>query len=317
LKFERVKKRGVLDAIGESDSSCPPMGYRDLHPGPDVASGRWGALGFEKEKKFIVLANWKMHKTRTQSIDYAKTLDREFQKLPNAIEIILCVPFTVLATLSTALKGSMIAMGAQNVHDQDWGPYTGEISASMLADVGCRYCMIGHSERRTYFSETDEMVNRKGRALHKARVTPIVCIGETIEEREKGLTFSKLEKQIVMCFDRFSACEMETTVILYEPIWAIGTGNIATPEQAEEAHQFIRQMVSTLYSRETAFMTRIVYGGSVKSSNVSSMLNGEDIDGVGIGSDSLDVQNLLEIAMSCAQFVLNRRVSDAAPRGEK
>jgi triosephosphate isomerase len=317
LKFERVKKRGVLDAIGESDSSCPPMGYRDLHPGPDVASGRWGTVGFEKEKRFIVLANWKMHKTRGQSVEYVNALNQGVEGVDSGTELIICAPFTVLPALSKAVRPSAISIGGQDVHEKDWGPYTGEISAPMLADVGCRYCMIGHSERRTYFSETDEMVNRKGRALHKARVTPIVCIGETIEEREKGLTFSKLDKQIVMCFDRFSAREMETTVILYEPIWAIGTGNVATPKQAEEAHQFIRQMVSTLYSRETAFMTRIVYGGSVKSSNVSSIFNGEDIDGVGIGSDSLDVQNLLEIAMSCAQFVLNRRVSDAVPRGEK
>jgi triosephosphate isomerase len=169
----------------------------------------------------------------------------------------------------------------------------------MLADVGCRYCMIGHSERRTHFSETDEMVNRKGGALHQAGVTPIVCIGETSEEREKGLTFSKLEKQIVMCFDRFSPREMEATVVLYEPIWAIGTGNIATPKQAETAHQFIRQIVSRLYSRETAFTVRIIYGGSVKRHNVSAMVAGKDIHGVGIGSDSLDVHRFLKIAVSC------------------
>jgi len=274
-------------------------------------------MGFEKEKRFIVLANWKMHKTRGQSVEYVNALNQAVQDAHSDIELIICGPFTVLEALSKAAYSPAISIGGQNVHEKDWGPYTGEISAPMLADVGCRYCMIGHSERRTYFSETDEMVNRKGRALHKARVTPIVCIGETIEEREKGLTFSKLEKQIVMCFDRFSNREMARTVILYEPIWAIGTGNIATPKQAEEAHQFIRQMVRTLYSRETAFMTRIVYGGSVRSSNVSSMLNGEDIDGVGIGSDSLDVQNLLKIAMSCARANLNRRVSDAAFGGEK
>jgi len=181
-----------------------------------------------------------------------------------------------------------------------------------LADAGARYCMIGHSERRKYFSETDEVVNRKARALLRAGIAPIVCIGETIDEREKGLTLNKLEKQIVMCFDGFSSQEMRKTVVLYEPIWAIGTGKIGTAEQAEEAHQFIRQMLEKLFSKETALMTRIVYGGSVKLGNVSTMLSVKDIDGVGMGSDSLDVHNFLRIAECCART--SQKKESASPR---
>lgn len=265
-------------------------------------------MGFEK--KFILLANWKMHKTLGQSMDYVAALQEGIRDLDAAIEIILCVPFTVLAALSKEIDDAKISLGAQNVHDQNWGAYTGEISPLMLADAGARYCMVGHSERRKYFFETDETVNRKARALHGAGITPIVCIGETIEEREKDLTLNKLERQAVVCFDRISPQEMEKTVVLYEPIWAIGTGRIATSQQAEEAHHFIRKMSERLFSKKTALMTRIVYGGSVKRDNVSAMLAGKDIDGVGVGSDSLDVQNFLRIGESCFQWAKKRRRDD-------
>lgn len=262
------------------------------------------------EKRFIVLANWKMHKTLRQSIDYVRALKEGARQLDGSVETILCIPFTVLAAVAREIDEARISLGAQNVHEREWGAYTGEISPLMLADAGARYCMVGHSERRKYFFETDEMVNRKARTLHGAGIVPIVCIGETIDEREKGLTLNKLEKQTVMCFDGFSPQEMEKTAILYEPIWAIGTGKIATPKQAQEAHHFIREMVQRLFSEETAFMTRIVYGGSVKWNNVSAMLTGENIDGVGVGSDSLDVQNFLKIAESCAQWAKKRKRND-------
>lgn len=251
-----------------------------------------------------------MHKTLSQSLDYVKALKEGCQDLCNGVEVILCVPSTVLAVVSEEVGVSVISVGAQDVHERDWGAYTGEVSAPMLADVGCRYCMVGHSERRQYFSETDEKVNQKAKALLRAGIAPVVCIGETLEEREKGLTLHKLEKQVVTCFDGFSPQEMKMPVVLYEPIWAIGTGKIATPEQAEEAHQFIRHRVEKRFSKETARMTRIVYGGSVKGHNVSAMLTGKDIDGVGVGSDSLDVQSLLKIVQSCARTVMDRRNSN-------
>ena len=255
----------------------------------------------ERGKNFIVLANWKMHKTLGQGVDYVKALSQGVQQLDGPLEIILCVPFTLLAAAARAAQGSMISVGAQDVHDQDWGAYTGEVSSPMLADAGGSYCMVGHSERRKYFCESDEMVNRKAKALLRAGLVPIVCIGETIDERERGLTLNKLEKQAVVCFDGLTAQEMERTVVLYEPIWAIGTGKIATTEQAEEAHQYIRQRMEKRFSKETARRTRIVYGGSVKWNNVSAILEAKDIDGVGVGSDSLDVQNFLKIIESCSR----------------
>jgi len=272
----------------------------------------------EFERGFVVLANWKMHKTLSQSVDYVKALKEGCQNLVNAVEIILCIPFTALAAVSEEVGVSMISVGAQDVHERDWGAYTGEVSAPMLVDTGCQYCMIGHSERRKYFSETDEMVNRKARALLREEIVPIVCIGETPEERKKGLSLNKLEKQIAICFDGFSTQEMTKTVVLYEPIWAIGTGKIATPEQTEEAHQFIRLVVEKLFSKETAHMIRIVYGGSVKWSNVSTILRGKDINGVAMGSESLDVQNFLKIVQSCTRAIINRKdFNTAASVGEK
>jgi triosephosphate isomerase len=258
-------------------------------------------LESEKQKRFVVLANWKMHKTQSESMDYVKALREAVRTAEHNVEIILCLPFTLLGAMSREATSSRISVGGQNVHDQDWGAFTGEVSAPMLADAGVIYCMVGHSERRKYFGETDEVVNAKARALHRAGIAPIVCIGETMDERKRGLTRNKLERQATVCFDRFSSQEMEKTVILYEPIWAIGTGNIATAEQAEEAHGFIRHMLEKLFSKETASATRIVYGGSVKHDNVSDMLKVKDIDGVGAGSDSLDVGNFVEIVKRCIQ----------------
>lgn len=249
----------------------------------------------ETEKRFVVLANWKMHKTLNEGIDYVKKLEECVQTLEDRVEIILCVPFTILGAVSREVTSSRVSVGGQDVHDQEWGAFTGEVSAPMLADVGAAYCMVGHSERRKYFSETDEVVHAKACALHRAGIVPIVCIGETIDERKRGLTLNKLERQAMVCFDGFSREEMERTVILYEPIWAIGTGHMATAEQAGEAHGFIRHMLERLFSGETASMTRIVYGGSVKHKNVSDMLEVKDIDGVGVGSDSLDVKDFVKI----------------------
>jgi triosephosphate isomerase len=198
-------------------------------------------------------------------------------------------------------------MGAQDVHERESGAYTGEVSAAMLADCGCKYCLIGHSERRRYFGETDDRVNRKAKALHRAGIAPVVCIGETEEEREKGLTLQKLDKQVRTCFNGFSFQEMTETVVLYEPIWAIGTGRIAKPEQAEEAHRFIRNVLEMRFSKMAAFMTRIIYGGSVAWNNVSTVLKGEHIDGVGVGSNSLDVYHFMEIVKSGLNVTTNAK----------
>jgi len=261
-------------------------------------------LRFDKDKKFVVLANWKMHKTVSQSVGYIKTLQAGCGDAVDTVEIILCVPSTAVAAVSETVGDSLISVGAQNVHESDVGAYTGEISAPMLADVGCRYCLVGHSERRKYFSETDKTVSRKAKALLRARIVPIVCIGESPDERRKGLTVNKLEKQIVTCFEDLSPEQIMKTVVLYEPIWAIGTGKMATSEQVEEVHQFVREVVQRLFSQQTAHKVRIVYGGSVKWSTVPAILRAKDIDGVAMGSDSLDVHNFIKIVQSCAEFVL-------------
>lgn len=257
----------------------------------------------ERNRKFVVLANWKMYKTISEGMDYIRTLKENNWIHENAVEIILCIPFTILsAAVREALKGK-IEIGAQNVYDHDWGPFTGEISAPMLSEIGCRYCMIGHSWRRQQTHENDFYVNRKVKLLNKYGIIPIICIGESIEEREKGQTLEKLKEQIEICFDGLSHEQMMRAIVLYEPIWAIGTGKVATLEQAEQAHHFIRKKIEQCFSEKVAERTRIVYGGSVKWHNVSEMLDSKNIDGVGVGSDSLDVNNFVKTAAACIKFI--------------
>jgi len=258
-------------------------------------------------KKFIVQANWKMNKTLGQSLDYVATMNRGCQKLEPTMEVVLCMPFTALAVASRELKSPILSIGAQNVHEQESGPYTGEISASMLADAGCQYGVVGHSERRQYFGETDALVNQKAKALLRAGIAPILCIGESLPERKKGLTLNQLERQSILCFEGFSHEEMAQTVILYEPIWAIGTGNIASAQQAQEALGFIRRILAKIFSRETARRTRILYGGSVNLESVSALVGQEDVDGVGVGSASWEVQNFLAIVRSFARAIAEKK----------
>ena len=259
------------------------------------------------EKKFIVQANWKMNKTFGQSIDYVRTMNRECQELGPTMEVILCMPFIALAVASRELKSPILSIGAQNVHERESGPYTGEISASMLADVGCQYCVVGHSERRQYFGETDALVNQKAKTLLHAGIAPILCIGESLLERKKGLTLNQLERQSILCFEGFSQEEMTRTVILYEPIWAIGTGNVASPQQAQEALGFIRQMLEKIFSKETAQKTRILYGGSVNLKSVHALVEQKEVDGVGVGSASWEVHNFLDIVRSFARAISEKK----------
>ena len=256
------------------------------------------------DRKVVVQSNWKMHKTIAEGMDWIDSLKKIELEVSPEIEMIPCVPHTLLHSIAQAVQSSsQISIGVQNVYWETWGAYTGEISAPMIADAGACYCVVGHSERRGYFNETDEMVNKKARALLEARIRPIVCIGESIEERERGLTFSKLEGQILTCFEDFSNEQMQETVILYEPIWSIGTGRTATPQQAQEAHAYIRLMLERVFSRETAEATRIAYGGSVKIHNVAQLIAEQDIDGVGVGSGSLDVNDFIKIARFASEYV--------------
>ena len=243
-----------------------------------------------------------MHKTLSEGIDWIESLKKFESEVSSKIEMIPCVPLTLLrAMVQAAQSSSQIFIGAQNVYWETWGAYTGEISAPMIADAGASYCVVGHSERREYFYETDEMVNKKTRALLVAGIRPIVCMGESIEDRKRGLTLNKLERQIIACFEDLSDAQMQKTVILYEPIWSIGTGYTATPQQAQDAHAYIRLLLERGFSKETAEATRIVYGGSVKTHNVAELIAEKDIDGVGVGSGSLDVNDFIKIVQIASE----------------
>jgi triosephosphate isomerase len=254
------------------------------------------------QSKTIVQSNWKMHKTLREALAWIQTLGAATAVLRGRVEMIVCVPFVHLREMSVAAAGfADIAIGAQNVHPEEHGAFTGEISAPMLADAGARYCVLGHSERRSYFGETDELVNRKVRALLRHRITPIVCIGEGGDDRRRELTLNRLDRQVRICFEGLSDSDMRRVVVEYEPLWAIGTGQNATPAQAAEAHRFIRRNLAERFSPETAAATRIFYGGSVTPLNAAALLASPDIDGVGVGSASLEVEGFIAIARACAE----------------
>lgn len=256
------------------------------------------------DKKFVVQSNWKMHKTYAQAEVWIEALKKIEPEVSTKIELIPCIPLTLLWPIAQTVKSSLqISIGVQNVYWETWGAYTGEVSAPMIADAGASYCVVGHSERRAYFHETDEMVNQKTRALLHSGIRPIVCIGESIEERKRGLTLNKLERQVITCFENLSHTQMQNTIILYEPIWSIGTGHTATPQQAQEAHAYIRFMLERVFSKETAEATRIAYGGSVKVQNAAELMTEKDIDGVGVGSGSLDVDDFIMIARIASEYV--------------
>ncbi len=247
-------------------------------------------------RKVIVQSNWKMHKTHAEAVAWIEALGRAAGAIPGERELIVCVPFVHLrAAALAAAPHPVLSIGAQNVHWAPAGAFTGEISAAMLADAGARYCVVGHSERREHFGETDERVNRKIRILLTHGIRPIVCIGESLAQREKGLTLQQVKRQVAVCFEGLMSAEMERTVVLYEPVWSIGTGISATAPQAQEAHRFAREAIAATYSADAARAVRIIYGGSVKARNVSAIMAGEDIDGVGVGSGSLDVGEFVEI----------------------
>ena len=255
------------------------------------------------EKKIVVQSNWKMHKTYAEGMDWIESLKKIEPEISPGIELIPCVPLTLLQPVAQAVQSaSRISAGAQNVFWKTWGAYTGEVSAPMIADAGARYCVVGHSERRTYFHETDESVNKKIRALLGAAIRPIACIGESLGEREKGLTLNKLERQVITCFAGLSEAQMQDTIILYEPIWSIGTGHTATPQQAQEAHAYIRLMLARVFGKETAKATRIAYGGSVKTHNAAELIAEKDIDGVGVGSGSLEISDFITIARISSDY---------------
>jgi len=241
----------------------------------------------------ILAANWKMHKTRDDAAAFVTRFLPLVQK-SDALEIAVAPPFTALHCVAELLEGSAVALAAQNVHPEPQGAFTGEISAPMLADLGCRYAIVGHSERRTLFGETDACVARKTRALLECGIRPIVCVGETLEQREAGHTAAVIEAQLDGSLQDFPSAAARDLVLAYEPIWAIGTGRTATPELAQEVHAGIRAQLARHFGA-VAESIRIQYGGSVKPENVDGLMDQPDIDGALVGGASLDAESFARI----------------------
>ncbi len=249
-------------------------------------------------RKNIVAANWKMNMTQAESARYVESLLLDLGDIAD-VEVVIAPPFTGIAKVTESLgKAQHIKVGAQNMHWEKNGAFTGEISAALLRDLFVRYVILGHSERRRLFFETDEIVNRKVRAAHEATLRPIVCIGETLEQRDAGKVEKVLSSQLRGSLAGLSAKELQESVIAYEPVWAIGTGRNATPAEAQEAHAFIRSVLAELSDEATADKIRIQYGGSVKPDNARTLLSQPDIDGALVGGASLDPRSFAQIVQA-------------------
>ena len=244
--------------------------------------------------KPLIAGNWKMHKTVKESVDFARQLRSEFPE-PVDRNIVIAPPFTALYPVAEILRGSGIHLSAQNLHWDEEGAYTGEISAEMLVDVGCEYVIIGHSERRAFFNERDNEINHKIKTALKFNLRPIFCVGETLAERELNQTFAIIKRQIEEGLINLSSDGIGRAVIAYEPVWAIGTGKTATPGQAEEVHRFIRNTMAEINRKDASSKTVILYGGSVNYDNIGDLMNQPDIDGALIGGASLDVETFIKI----------------------
>lgn len=253
-------------------------------------------------RKTIIAGNWKMYKTISEAIELANGLKRELFNLDNqAIDIVLCPAFTALSEVGEVILNSNIQLGAQDVYWQEEGAFTGEVSCKMLTDAGCKFVIIGHSERRQYFGETNDTVNKKIKAALKSGLTPILCVGESLSEREKGLTFKVLDDHLQNGLKEIGKEEISKIVVAYEPVWAIGTGKTATAKQAEEAQKYIRDLLTKLYTKELADSVRIQYGGSVKPENIAELIEQPDIDGALVGGASLSEESFASIAKKAGE----------------
>lgn len=237
----------------------------------------------------LIAGNWKMHKTVDQAGETARQLTTLVAET-DGVETMIAPPFTALAPVAAVLTKSRIRLGAQNLFHKDEGAFTGEVSAPMLVSAGCRYVIIGHSERRQYFGETDQTVNLKIAAALRAGLTPIFCIGESETQREAQKTFSVLDKQVRKGLEGFSLAQLAPLVMAYEPVWAIGTGKAASPQQAQEVHAYVRSLLAEMYDSSLAQGVRILYGGSVKPANVRELMALADVDGALVGGASLNAE---------------------------
>lgn len=249
-------------------------------------------------RKKIVAGNWKMNKNLQESKNFLQELTEKYRH-DDSVEVLVFPSFVALDAANKLLQGSGIGLGAQNCHDQDSGAFTGEVSAEMLLSAGCKYVLVGHSERRSIFNEDYSFLENKTKSVLKEGMTPVFCIGEKLEERESDQHFNTVEKQLQSSLFSLSKAEFSKLVLAYEPVWAIGTGKTATSEQVQEMHSFIREKVADKYGKDTAESIRILYGGSCKASNASELFSNKDVDGGLIGGASLkvdDFQSLIEIA---------------------
>ncbi len=244
-------------------------------------------------RKKVIAGNWKMNMLPNETIEYIEKLSKLVKDTKN--EVILCVPYTDLFYALLTAQNTNIKIGAQNMHFEEKGAYTGEISPQMLKSINVEYVIIGHSERRQYYNETDETVNKKLKSAHKVGLKPIVCVGETLEQREEGKTSEVITKQTALALEGLNEKEVEETIIAYEPIWAIGTGKTATSEDANESIKEIRKEIARKYGQQTAERVIIQYGGSVKSKNAKELFSMSDIDGGLVGGASLDAEEFSKI----------------------
>lgn len=249
-------------------------------------------------RKKVIAGNWKMNKNLGESISLFKEIKLAVLNVTGKVDVILCPPYTSLETGANLLKESSVKLGAQNMHFEESGAFTGEISASMLKSVGCEYVILGHSERRTIFNESDEMINKKMKKALSAGLKPIFCVGETLEERELNITEKVIETQIKGGLKEIPESDMKNVIIAYEPVWAIGTGRTATKQQAEEVHVFIRNLIKSLYSSSISENITIQYGGSVKADNAKELLSMPNIDGALVGGACLKAESFVEIIKS-------------------
>lgn len=240
----------------------------------------------------IIAGNWKMNKTIEEAIKLVREIKNN---LRDDVETVVCVPFTSLYEVKKEIAGTSLKLGAQNMHWEDSGAFTGEISPIMLKEIGVDYVIIGHSERRQYFGETDETVNKKIKSAIKHNITPIVCVGETLEQRENNIEKEIVKSQVLKAFSGIEGIDMEKIVIAYEPVWAIGTGKTASKEDANDMISFIRNIIMEEYGKEIADRVRIQYGGSVNSGNITEIMNQSDIDGALVGGASLKPEEFVKL----------------------
>ena len=247
-----------------------------------------------KERKLIIAGNWKMNKTVAEALDLVGDLKIDLANVKE-VDIVVCPPYTALSEVSKAILDSNLRLGAQNMSENNVGAFTGEIAAVMLKEFSVRYVILGHSERRQYQKESDELISKKAQAVHAASLKPIVCVGETLAEREGNQTEKVLEKQVRGSLAGITKEQIAETIIAYEPVWAIGTGKTATTAQAQEAHAFIRSLLTKLYDEAAARRVRIQYGGSVKPANARELMSQPDVDGALVGGASLEPRSFSDI----------------------